>query len=91
MDPNIGPAAPPDATPISAFAVEIYRHAFGHSFSPDDLRSHLDRSLSPLAFARILVTDVVRVAEVAELPGRLVGYVQFAATSTIIPIPSVMA
>ncbi len=74
MEPNICPADLRDADLISARAVETYCHAFGHSFSPEDLRSHLDRELSPLAVAQILETNVVLVAD---LSGRLVGYAQF--------------
>ncbi|MFN8423734.1 MAG: GNAT family N-acetyltransferase [Anaerolineae bacterium] len=76
MDPKMRPAALPDAAPLSALAIATYRHAFAHSFSPEDLRSHLDRNLSPHAFAQILKHDVVLVAD---LSGRLVGYAQFGA------------
>jgi ribosomal protein S18 acetylase RimI-like enzyme len=76
MEPNVRTAELRDAEVISALAVETYSHAFGHSLSAEDLRSHVDRELSPRAFVRILERDVVLVAE---LSGRLVGYAQFGA------------
>ena len=65
-----------DAQSISALAVQTYSDAFGHSFSAEDLRSHIDRELSPRVFTRILEQDVVLVAE---LSGRLVAFAQFGA------------
>jgi diamine N-acetyltransferase len=63
-----------DIGPLSQLAVETYTAAFGHSFEPADLVAHLEHHLSPQCIWRILREDRVLVAEV---DGRLVGYVQF--------------
>lgn len=76
MDLSLRTAGVSDAEVISAFAIDAYRVAFGHSFSAEDLRSHVDSQLAPKAFVRILARDVVLVAEVS---GRLVGFAQFGA------------
>ncbi len=52
-----------DALPLSAFAVECYRTAFGHSFEPDDLADHLRETLSVDAVERWFELDWVVVAE----------------------------
>jgi diamine N-acetyltransferase len=67
-------ALPEDAEALSDLAMRSYCDAFGHSFRTSDLLAHLSAHLSPRSFARILSEDVVLVAEV---DGRMVGYVQF--------------
>jgi diamine N-acetyltransferase len=66
-----------DVDGLVQLAQESYTAAFGHSFEPADLTAHLKRNLSPQNFERMLGDDTVLVAEVA---GRLVGYVQFGAS-----------
>jgi ribosomal protein S18 acetylase RimI-like enzyme len=61
---------------LSCLAIHTYVSAFGHTFSEADLAHHLQTHLSPDCFACILDQDVVLIAEVE---GRLVGYVQFGA------------
>ena len=63
-----------DAKALSALAAETYAAAFGHSMSPDDLAAHLEKHFSPEGFERILSEDRVLVAE---LQGRMAGFVQF--------------
>jgi diamine N-acetyltransferase len=72
-----------DIISLSALAIDCYTHAFGYSFTPADLAAHLAKHLSPTAFAQILAEDVVILAE---LGGRLVGYVQFGMI-TATPLP----
>lgn len=76
---NIREANISDARALSALAIETYSEAFGHSFSPADLAAHLEKYLSPQRFEQILSEDTVLVAEVG---GRMVGYVQFGGAKT---------
>lgn len=65
-----------DMQPLSRLAIHTYVSAFGHTFSDADLAHHLHTRLSPHCFSRILAEDVVLLADVE---GRLVGYVEFGA------------
>jgi ribosomal protein S18 acetylase RimI-like enzyme len=69
-----------DARVLSELATETYSAAFGHSFIPSDLASHLERNLSPIAFERILEEDIVLVAETED---RMVGFLQFGRTHNL--------
>jgi ribosomal protein S18 acetylase RimI-like enzyme len=75
---HIRPAQPGDAAALAELARETYVAAFGHSMSEADLAAHLGRNLSDASLARIVAEDTVLVAELA---GRLVGYVQFGAAA----------
>jgi ribosomal protein S18 acetylase RimI-like enzyme len=68
-----------DIAALSELAIESFCDAFGHSFSASDLASHLKKNLAPSNFSRILNEDTVLVAEEEN---RLIGYVQFGATSS---------
>jgi ribosomal protein S18 acetylase RimI-like enzyme len=67
-----------DARTLSELAMETYSAAFGGSFSPSDLASHLKRNLSQSDFERMLDEDTVLVAEVED---RMVGFAQFGAAA----------
>jgi ribosomal protein S18 acetylase RimI-like enzyme len=75
---HIRPAQTGDVAALSALARQTYAAAFGHSMSEADLAAHLARNLSDASVARIIAEDTVLVAE---LEGRLVGYVQFGAAA----------
>lgn len=74
MDASIRMASESDIESLSRLAVRTYTDSFGSSFTPEDLRCHLERELSPAAFARILARDVMLVAEQR---ARLVAFAQF--------------
>ena len=63
-----------DAKPLSAFAIDCYRTAFGHSFSPADLADHLRDTLSEEVVARWFGLDWVVVAEEGV---QIVGFAQY--------------
>lgn len=63
---------------LSELAITTYSDAFGHSFSDLDLASYLEQNLSPDNFARMIDDDIVLLAEVR---GRIIGYVQFGAAN----------
>ncbi|MGH8177331.1 MAG: GNAT family N-acetyltransferase [Steroidobacter sp.] len=63
-----------DAATLTEFARKTYTQAFGNTFRPSDLSSHLDRHLSLAKVVRILGEDVVLLAEA---DAAIIGYVQF--------------
>lgn len=63
-----------DVDCLSEFACRTYVDAFGHSFQPEDLQTHLDTHLSPESFKRILERDTVLIVEMNH---HLVGFCQF--------------
>ena len=67
-----------DVAILSELAQKTYSDAFGHSFSKADLEAHLDKNLSSECVTRWIEEDVFLVAEVEK---RIIGYVQFGATS----------
>lgn len=77
MDVSIRMARESDIESLSRLAVRTYTDAFGTSFTDEDLRSHVERELSPTAVAQILERDVVLVAE---RRAKLVGFTQFGPT-----------
>jgi ribosomal protein S18 acetylase RimI-like enzyme len=76
--PRIRAAQEADVAALSELARQTYAAAFGHSMSAADLSAHMGKHLSPESFARIVADDTVLLAELA---GRLVGYVQFGAAA----------
>jgi ribosomal protein S18 acetylase RimI-like enzyme len=68
-----------DAKALSELAIKTYVDAYGHSFSDSDLAWHLEKHLSPSNFARTISEDIVLLAEIG---GRIIGYVQFGAANT---------
>lgn len=67
-----------DAKTLWALAVEVYSEAFGNSLSAVDLAAELPTNASEACFACAIDEDTILVAE---MDGRLVGYVQFGAVS----------
>lgn len=63
-----------DIQALSHLAQITYSDAFGHSFLPSDLAAHLEYYLSPSRFIQILEQDTIFLADI---DGRLVGFVQF--------------
>lgn len=74
MDACIRLARENDVENLSRLAVRTYVDAFGASFTDEDLRCHVERELSPAAFAGILERDVVLIAEQG---AKLVAFAQF--------------
>lgn len=74
MDVRIRELDRDDAAELSALANTTYAAAFGHTFTPGDLRAHLDRHLSEAAFRLALDADIVLAAVAGN---KLVGFIQF--------------
>jgi len=72
-----------DFEALSKLAAETYAAAFGRSFSPADLATHLEHHLSPENFVRYLDEDTILVAE---MEARMIGFAQFG-VSTLSPRP----
>jgi diamine N-acetyltransferase len=70
---NIRKAEMRDVEALARLAVKTYAAAFGASMSAGDLDAHLRKHLSVESIGRMVVDDVVLVAEI---DGRMVGYVQ---------------
>jgi len=68
-----------DTEALSELAIKTYVDAYGHSFSDSDLAWHLEKHLVSSRFARIISEDIVLVAEIG---GRIIGYVQLGAANT---------
>lgn len=71
---NIRKAAIRDLPTLVPFARITFSEAFGHSFSPTDLKAHLENNLSARNFERFILNDVVLLAEDQT---KLTGYIQF--------------
>lgn len=67
-------ALPSDARTLSALAQKTYADAFGDSMSASDLAAHLEKNLSIAKIEQLLEQDTLLVAEI---DGRMVGFVQF--------------
>lgn len=67
-----------DTDCLSEFACKTYVDAFGHSFQPEDLQTHLDGHLSPESIKRIIEKDSVLLAEIDH---QMVGFCQFGQTT----------
>jgi ribosomal protein S18 acetylase RimI-like enzyme len=67
-----------DARALSELATATYTTAFGHSLGAADLAAELEANVSAACFERYLDDDTILIAEV---DGRIVGYVQFGAAS----------
>ena len=79
---SIRAAQSADAASLAEFARLTYTQAFGHSFRPDDLAAHLERSLTLREVERFVAEDCVLIALAG---GQIVGYVQFGDASAIPP------
>ncbi len=67
-------AAKSDAQTLSALAQKTFSDAFGESMSAPDLAAHLEKNLSIAKIEQLLEQDTLLVAEI---DGRMVGFVQF--------------
>lgn len=74
VEPTIRAAESVDVPALSALARRTWADAFGSSLSPDQLSTELDETRSEDYFRAALRADTILVAE---LDGKLVGYVQF--------------
>ncbi len=74
-----------DVTALSALARQTYADAFGHSFSPSDLATHLESNLAESYFRHALEEDVFLLTEAGS---RLIGFVQFGPLRIAVPAPS---
>jgi ribosomal protein S18 acetylase RimI-like enzyme len=76
-----------DARAMSDLTAETCTQAFGHGFRVADLAAELAANVSEVCFARYLEEDTILIAEIN---GRVVGYVQFGALSLPMEAASTM-
>jgi|SRR5581483_4341830 len=74
MDVEVRPANAGDLPALSALAKRSWFDAFGHSVSPEEAEAELEATRSEEYFGDALTRDSILIAEVN---GRLLGYVQF--------------
>lgn len=74
-----------DVKSLTRLAVETYTDAFGDSMAPSELAAHLETNLSEPSIETLVVEDVVLVAE---LDGRIIGFVHFSNINMPVKTPA---
>lgn len=75
MNATIRRATLADADALAELGATTFTESFGHLYVPEDLRSFLDQSHTPAAYAKALA-DPGCALWLAELDGRAIGYAQ---------------